>query len=76
MTERGHAMGRRPWFGRNRVGFGYHPQTAHGWAVLGVLMVLLVLAAKLSGPGSAAFVAAIAAIVIVPILIILYQRGW
>jgi hypothetical protein len=69
-------MGRRPWFGRKRAGFGYHPQTLQGWTVLGVLTVFLVLAGKLSGPGSAAFAAAIAAMVIVPILIIIYQRSW
>jgi hypothetical protein len=69
-------MGRKPWFGRNRVGFGYHPQTLGGWAVLAVLTAILVLTGKLLGPRSPGFFAAIAAMAIVPILIITYQRGW
>lgn len=69
-------MGGKPWFGRNRAGFGYHPQNVLGWAVVGLLAVGLVLAANLSGPGSAAFFGTLAALVIVPLLIITYQRGW
>lgn len=69
-------MGRKPWFGRNRVGFGYHPQTLAGWLVLGVLVAVLVLTGKLLSAHSPGFFCALAAIVIVPILVIAYQRSW
>ncbi len=38
---------RRPWFGPNGTGLGYHPQTWQGWAILlavvAVVVVLVVL---------------------------------
>lgn len=69
-------MSRKPWFGRNRVGFGYHPQTLGGWTVLGVLAAILVLTGELLSPHSPGFFAAIAAMVVVPVLIVTYQRSW
>ena len=39
--------GRKPWFGPNRVGLGYHPQTWQGWgiliAVIAVIVIVVVL---------------------------------
>jgi hypothetical protein len=33
---------RTPWFGPNRSGMGYHPQTWQGWVILGAGVVALV----------------------------------
>ena len=52
MDERTHtgrpgARSRRPWFGSNSVGLGYHPQAWQGWAILlavvAVIVVLVIL---------------------------------
>jgi hypothetical protein len=42
--DRRRADGKRPWFGPNRIGWGYSPKTWQGWAILLVppLVVILI----------------------------------
>ena len=34
---------KKPWFGRNRTGLGYHPTSSEGWAVVLVIVAAIVL---------------------------------
>ena len=44
-TDRGRpsGSGRRPWFGPNGSGPGYHPQTWQGWAILVAVVAVIVI---------------------------------
>lgn len=45
-TTRGRAgvvAEKKPWFGRNRTGLGYHPTSWQGWAVVLVVVAAIVL---------------------------------
>jgi len=47
-SRRSSGSGRTSWFGPNRSGVGYHPQTWQGWLILGAgvaaVVVIVVLA--------------------------------
>jgi hypothetical protein len=65
--------GKRPWFGRKRLGYGIGPQTWQGWLLLAVLTALLITAAS-TAPMSAFFYLALAALIVVPLAVIAVQR--
>jgi hypothetical protein len=47
-AERSSGTTRKPWFGANRSGAGWHPQTWQGWLILlapiAAIVVIIVLA--------------------------------
>jgi len=51
-TSRPSGGGRRPWFGRNSVGAGYHPQTWQGWAILVAAVAVIVVVVVLVRTGT------------------------
>ncbi|HUB39279.1 MAG TPA: hypothetical protein VMA72_10535 [Streptosporangiaceae bacterium] len=67
--------GRRPWFGRNRIGYSYRPQTWQGWLLLAALTALLITVGSIA-PKSPLFFVALAAIIVVPFAVIAVQRRW
>lgn len=69
----GSGGGKRPWFGPKRIGWGYRPQTWQGWAVTG-LMVLVVAVAAPIARGTPWFYAVLVAVIAVPFAIIAWQR--
>ena len=65
--------GKRPWFGRKRIGWGYSPQTWQGWLVT-ALMVAVVIGAGTVAKGAPWFFAVVVVVVAVPFVIIAIQR--
>jgi hypothetical protein len=66
--------GKRPWFGRRSIGFGYRPQTWQGALTMAILLLPVVIVAAVLRPHSPVFILAVVPALVVPPIIRAIQR--